>query len=375
MFNGLMAKINPPTNGRKTMKDKNYEGLTGALERKEQLERELKGKQEKQRALSLTIGRINRELLEVKNAIKGYSNKGSISGFISSDYQSKLKVNQEEVNKLEAELTKAKGEIAALNKDIDDITADLSECEHKANVAHVLEHQKAIEAEQAELDKYQSLIQEQQNKISAASIKEDKVTPLINRREELMADIALGKAKAENLVELDKDIARTRQAQEAEQLVRNQTITDANNTISGLERRTDSIKDRITKLNHLTPGILDYLIMGMAQQSAEDFNRIAQEMVQKLTELAALDAMVSAFGKRHNTGLFPNFAWNAKIPNINNVTPCKALNGDEHHYFNTANRMINVEDAIQQLKENMMHHGVNIPGVTMKVIKTTGVRL
>jgi chromosome segregation ATPase len=360
MFNGLKAKLTPSTNGQKTMKAKNYEALTGTIEKKEKLESELKGNQEKQRELLLTIGRINRELLEVNNAVKGYSVRVRDSGFFSSDYKDKLKVNQEKAAKLETELAKAKDEMAALDKAIEAITAELSECEHNANVSQVIAYQKAIAAEQAELDKYQELIEDQKNKIADAGIKEDKVTPLIGRREELLADIALGKAGAEELDELDQDIARTRQAQEAEQSANAQIITDANNTISGLERRTESIKARIAELNHQTPGILDAFIMGMARQSADDFNRIAQELAQKLIELSALDKMVSTFGKRHRTGLFPNQAWIAKIPNINNVAPCRALNGDQYHYFNVANRAINVEEAMRQLKLSLIEQGVNI---------------
>jgi chromosome segregation ATPase len=348
------------TTGMGVMKNKSYESLTENLERQERLEDELKGKNEQKRELSFSIGRINRELLEVKNAIKGYSVEGARSGAGFVGYKEKLKVNQEKAAKLEAELIKAKGEMAALDKAIAAITAELSEFEHDANISQVLAHQKAIEAEQTELGKYQELIEEQKKKISDASIKENKIAPLISRREELLADIALGKAGAEELADLDQDIARTRQAQEAEQSSNAQIITDANNTISGLERRTESIKARIAELNHLTPGVLDGLIMGIAQQTADEFNRIAQDMAQKLIELAALDALVSTFGKRHNTGLFPNQAWIAKIPNINNVEPCTALNGDQYHYFSAGNRMINVDAAIQQLKQDLIDQGVNI---------------
>jgi chromosome segregation ATPase len=360
MFNKLITKLSPARNGQKTMKAKNYDALTKNLERKEQLESELKEKQEKLRELLLYVGRINRELRETNNAINGYGNQSNTSSFIAADRQAKLEINQGKADKLEAKLSKAKDEMAALDKAIEAITAELSECEHNANVSQVIAHQKAIAAEQAELDKYQALIEEQKNKIADAGIKEDKVTLLIVRREELLADIALGKAGAEEVDKLDQGIARTRQAQEAEQSANAQIIMDANNTISGLERGAESIKARIAKLNHQTPGILDAFIMGMARQSADDFNRIAQELSQKLIELSALDKMVSTFGKRHRTGLFPNQAWIAKIPNINNVDPCRVLNGDQYHYFNVANRAINVEEAMRQLKQSLIEQGVNI---------------
>ena len=50
---------------------------------------------------------------------------------------------------------------------------------------NVLEHQNAIETEQTELDKYQALIEDQKSKISAASVKEDKVAPFIRHREDV----------------------------------------------------------------------------------------------------------------------------------------------------------------------------------------------
>jgi hypothetical protein len=350
MFNGLKAKLTPSTNGRKPMKNKSYEALTATLERKEQLKNELKETQEKRRELSHFIDRTNRELFNTRNAIKGYDNKS---------YQDRLKVAREQESKLEAELSKAKSEMAALDKMIEGISTTLSECAHIASIAHVLEHQQAREAEQEELDKYQALIEEQQQKISAANIREDKVTPLIRRREELLADIALGKADAENLGKLDDDLAKARQAQETEQFTKDQIITDANNTTAGLERRTGMIKLRIAELDRLTPGILDALVMGMARQSAEDFNRIAQDMGQKLMELAALNALVSEFGARRNTGFLPDW-WHIKIPNVNGVEPCSMLSGNERHYIDAHYQNIDIKEAVNQLKQGLIDQGVNI---------------
>ena len=290
--------------------------------------------------------------MDTKSAIKGYS--------ADKQYQSKLKASEEKAILLQSDLDLATNEMFALNKDIAAINAELSKFGHKTNLLTVLEHQKAIETEQTELDKYHVLIEDQNSKIAAASIREDKVTPLIRHREELLADIALGKAPADNLGKLDDEIDQARKAQEAEQVTNDKIIIDAQNTIAGLERGTHSIKIRIAKLNHLTPGILDYLVMGMAQQSAEDFNRLAQEMAQKLIELVALDKMVSEFGKRNHTGLFHTDWWAAQIPNVGNVPPCVELSGDANHFINTNNSKIYVKEAIQQLKQNMIIQGINL---------------
>lgn len=355
MFNAIRKKIHTIQQV-KIMKNKSYSVLIENIERKERLGRELKTKQEKLSSLSLKMDGLGRQLLAEKNAIAGYSDKNTYM----ESYPRLLKAAEEKLSSIEADMASTKSLMAVVNKEIIAINTGLSECEPETDLSDVLEHQKAIETEQVELDKYQALIDDQQSKISAVSVAEDKVTPLIRKREELLADIALGKAKAEMLGLLDSDIDRARQEQAAEQSNNENITTDARNTIAGLERRTDSIKARIAELNHLTPGILDCLFMSMAKQSAEDFSRIAQEMAQKLTELAAMDAMIPAFGMRSNTGLFPRDWWVAQIPNIGSMTPCAALNGDAGHYFNARNGGINVEDEMLQLKQDMINQGINL---------------
>jgi hypothetical protein len=354
MLNGIKAyyaKTTTTTNRKKIMNAKNYTSLTASLERKSLLESDLKTKQREASALQLKICSLNTQRINEQNAIKGYRGKG---------YEASLKASEEKLKSIDAELARAKHQLEVAHKEISAISAALSEFVPETSISAVLDHQQAIETEQAELDKYQALIDEQQKKISAASVTGDKVTPLIRKREELLADIALGKAKAETLEKLDSDIEQARKDQEAEQSSNKNIITDAKNTIAGLERGAESIKARIAELNHLTPSVLDYLLMGMAKQSAEEFNRLAQEMAQNLTELAALDKMISDLGKRDRSGLFPNSWWNAQIPNIGNIPPCTALNGDSVHYFNTANGTIYLMDAIHQIKQNIINQGIKI---------------
>lgn len=341
----------------KTMKNKDYEALTATLERKETLESELKTKQLRFDLLVSKKELFTCELVETKNEINGYSDKGR---GISPDNLSKFKTCQEKANRIESELTQAKVETDELNKDIVAISAELSKVQYGTKLETVLEHQKAIDIEQKELDKFQILIEDQHSKISASCIKEDKVSPLIRLREELLADIAIGKAPYDNLGKLDVEIEKERKEQEDKQFHSSKIIIDGQNTIAGLERRKEIIVSRIAELNHLTPGVLDYLVMWMAQQAAEEFNRIAKDMEKKLTELAALDTLVAEFGKRRNTGLFPKDWWSARIPNIGNISPCARLSGDANHYINTDNSKINVKDYVYQLKQNIINLGIKI---------------
>ncbi|MDO9142179.1 MAG: hypothetical protein Q7U38_17820 [Methylobacter sp.] len=251
------------------------------------------------------------------------------------------KTANEEISLIENDLNTDQLIMKKINQRIATLEADLLSCNSNVNVSDLLEHQKAIETAQAELDKYQSLIDQQESKIAGAAAKECKVTPLISKREELMADIALGKTPAENLAKLDNEIDRTRKAQEAEQTSNANIITDAKNTIAGLERRAQTVKYRIRDLNDRTPIFFDFVLMDMAKKSREDYERIIQELGRKLIELRALDTIISTSGKRVETELFPGDWWFYQIPNMNNVK-------------------LNEENAINLLKQGMIEQGIKI---------------
>jgi hypothetical protein len=354
MLNGI-KELYTKSNYRGYKMKKSYIAIRVSLEKKKDLETELKENHAKLATLSLQFDTVNGHILSAKNDISGYSQCSNMASFPRL-----LKEAEHKLKAAETHRTNVNYSISEVNKKIITINKDLLEFEPEVTINDVLEHQKIIETEQAELDKLQALIDNQQRKISTASIVNDNIPQMIRKREELLADIAIGNDDSGALSKLDADIEIMRKAQESDQLANINIITDSENTIAGLERRAESIRARITELTNLTPEILNGLIMGMAKQSAKEFCRIDNDLSKNLTELAALDAMIPEFGKRSSSGLFPADWWAAALPNIGGMVPCTLLNGDAGHYINTRNGGIDTNSAIQELKRDIVKLGINL---------------
>jgi len=339
------------------MKQKNYATITDMIDRKEQLQSELERAEKSTWRLPDQKRGLELALREEKASIPG------LQADADKGYQgSKKELNNrlDKVKAIEADLNRVNNEWAELNAQIADLKKQLTACDTQASLANVLEHQNAITATQGKLVNFQQLIAEQQHVITEAGNQEDTITPLIGQREELLADIALGEDKTADLEQLDNVIKAMQEERDGKQVLNKNTIAHAQQTISGLSRRLAVTQNKLNRLNDLTPKLLDLFVMTKTEQAANDFTALADQLIQKMNELIALDALVLEIGNRKDSGLFPDQASLLRIPCINGVKPLDHLNGSPGVYVNIFRGLFPFVETLNQIKQGMINQGVNI---------------
>lgn len=352
------------------MKQKDYPAIADTIERKAQLQLELEKTDKATYPLSNQIDRITLELREARAGIQGLQNaaekeikeeatRGDSRGN-TQHFQGRLANQRIKINALDADLSRATGEMAELKARMVDLKTQIIACDSAVSLATVLAHQNTIAPTQSELTQLQQLIADQQRVIAETSDHKNTVAPLIGHREELLADIALGADKAAELAQLDRKIEVLQKEQDNSLALNQKTIAHARQTISGLDRRQASVQEKLNQLNRLTPKILDLFVMTKAMQTADEFAALADQLVKKMLELLALDALVADFGQRSNSGLFGGDDNRLTIPCINGVKPLESIKGADGTRVTIVRGFAPIAEPIAKIKQDMINQGVNI---------------
>lgn len=246
----------------------------------------------------------------------------------------------------------ASDDLDKINSNLEALEQQINECQQCVNIERVIEHQAAIDTVQAEINNYQQLIEDQQQIITIASQQPDLTSELIAQREELLTEIALGGNKASALKKLDTQLDTIKTEQAVTLASNSKTIEQANQTISGLNRRVTSTQEKLFYLQSFTPKMLDILLMEQASLAAIEFNAMAEVMREKLTTLAAIDLLIIEQGQRKQTGLF-NGGWQLSLPIIGKLTPQTFLNSP----LFIMNHSV---DGVNQLKQCLLNQGIKL---------------
>ena len=221
----------------------------------------------------------------------------------------------------------------------------------QVSITLVIENQAAISTVQAEIDRYQGLIDDHQRIINISSNKDDLTSSLMGQREQLLTNIALGYDKASSLKKINDQLQAAKKEQ-AETLANNQNIIDdAQQTITGINRLVMSSREKLAYLHTVHLKIVDALLMEQAEQTAIEFNELAQELFRKLMHLSALGLLVSKLDQgSQDSSLFHWF--DIKIPTINSAKPPID--------FNSVRYAVNSLDSLNGIKQNLIEQGVNV---------------
>lgn len=230
----------------------------------------------------------------------------------------------------------------------------------RSGITHdsINQHLDSVTVIQVEIDGYKKLINEQQGIIDNADHDDDSINPLMVKRENVLTDIALGKAKTGALDKLDAEIEALRTELTAPSI----TTTQAQQLINGLERRLATSQETLDNLNTYTAKIIDAYLMAQATNGAYEFNAMLELLSEKLIELVALDGIVKQYGQRKNTALFYG-EWEFKIPFIAYDKPILGIETNNllHHRVDSAGGIFEkaVMAKINQLKQQQLDSGLN----------------
>jgi cell division protein FtsL len=167
----------------------------------------------------------------------------------------------------------------------------------------VLDHQAKIGNTETKIASLNSAIAAQRKLIADAQATIPAIPARSAERENLIADIALGQATAEDLKTLDAQIAKEQRAYDDAKKKVAADINTGEAAIAGLERKLQDAQADLDTLNDASTAIMQQYVRGEAETVAQDYVDAALRLKDAYLRLRGLNAVLSGYGGRSFIGI------------------------------------------------------------------------
>lgn len=161
------------------------------------------------------------------------------------------------------------------------------------SAAAVLAHQAQVAALNAEVETLEAAIAEQNGKAAALRQALPNVSVLDERMDDLLADVAIGKATDEAVTQLE---AERREARETVERIRPELDRFAR-TVAALERKAEDARVRVRQLKEEKPALMRRFLMDEAQAECVRYVEDGMRAAEAYMRLRALDALLQQGGE------------------------------------------------------------------------------
>ncbi|MBS0473890.1 MAG: hypothetical protein JSR28_01925 [Proteobacteria bacterium] len=160
------------------------------------------------------------------------------------------------------------------------------------SAAAVLAHQAQVAALNAEIETLTMAITEQNGKAAALRQALPNVSVLDERMDDLLADVAIGKATDEAVTQLE---AERREARETAERIRPELEKFAR-TVAALERKAEDARVRVRQLKEDKPALMRRFLMDEAQAECRRYVDDGLRAAQSYQRLKALEVLLGEAG-------------------------------------------------------------------------------
>lgn len=232
------------------------------------------------------------------------------------------------------------------------------------NSAHVLSyraHQERAANLQTQLNQLSQLIQGKSDEVAAAKANIIDISHLAVEREDLLADIALGKAGPNELCALDEKIAEQRKQQQSIAAKADEVSQAAEQVIAGLRRKIAPIESELQAMAETESRLLSKVVIEYAESLGAEYAEKAMELKELFFRLMGVDGLLRNSGIR-KAGISSHTVAGMCIPafNLATVAPheMRAWPGNLCYFptFPTSD----VSQAGEQEKLRLMAAGIEI---------------
>lgn len=185
-----------------------------------------------------------------------------------------------------------------------------------------LAHMKDIADLQSQATQLEMLITSKQTEITEANARIPDISHLTAQRQDLLADLAMGKTTEAEVANLDSEIAVKISARTEIASATKQIVDAAEHAIAGLGRRQEAIHQKIAELSE--PKRIEWLIEEVLKLHAEtlgaEYMKAANQVKELFMRLMAVDGFIKTHGRTN--GIAPH-CWMAMDITSFNLDVCR----------------------------------------------------
>ncbi|MCG6659303.1 hypothetical protein HOP52_16210 [Halomonas campisalis] len=217
------------------------------------------------------------------------SSRGSYPGL-----EGQLKAAKAELSRLKERITTDKHHRQQLHGEIGALRQGIQQLSQGAALEEVREHQKALQAAEAEMVRFEALVRDAQAAPTLERTDDDALDALQQTREDLLADIATGEAKPEELAALDAEIQEILSDSDGHQASALSQERNNAQTLAGLKRRLSAVQARLEALKAQTPEVIEQLLIARAEAAAEEYLAHAQALQLSCRQLQGIAELLTS---------------------------------------------------------------------------------
>ena len=295
---GLIEYLRSIASGGKHNQPLQKHALEERLDYRDSLVEQLASKQTEASQISDQLGRQRGELQSARNVVDGLSlrvshEESGLGDFRGADSKHQLDAAQAELNRVIASIEADEERLDSLRGEIESLQREIQSISHGAAADDVKVYLSTLNKQRAQVAQLEELIRDVEANSSPDSIDAEELNAFQQAREELLADIAAGTAKPEELEALDAKAegflsdSAGRQA-EAQNAARNHQ-----QTLAGLTRRLSVAQERYAELAGRTPQVIEQLLIARAASVYKEYQAAAQVLITSFHQLQGLQEVLA----------------------------------------------------------------------------------
>jgi hypothetical protein len=184
-----------------------------------------------------------------------------------------------------------------------------------AALERVLQHQNEIKAAEQTITTLEGAIATQRQAIQEVNSFTTNLPQLLQSREDLLADIAVGNSSKEALVPLNAQIESEQKVMDKHTANAAKLVPEAKATIAGLERKLEAARAELADLKGETRDHVHAFLMTEAERIGKEYSDAAMIVADRHRTLFAFDNLLRAYGA--SRGLRPVHGHELALPLFN----------------------------------------------------------
>lgn len=156
----------------------------------------------------------------------------------------------------------------------------------------LLQHQAAIDAAKQQLETLQGIVSQQEDTLGKLVGELPEIASLEQRHEDILAEIAIGNAKAADVEALEKDIA----AAKAKRAEINPAVEVCQKTMYGVQRKVQDKMAELDELKKSMPRFIRTYLLAEAERVAQSYLQHAAALIADFKRIEGIAAVLQQHG-------------------------------------------------------------------------------
>lgn len=243
------------------------------------------------------INQINRTLPHIRHhlgSLQGTVKRDHEKGRNPSPYETAMKKKEAELNSVLNDEKVLTERLSSLDKDKNNEESFLKLLNEGANAEEALQHVHQLSEAKNQVERIANLIKEQNELLASISCDNDEELERLQvKREEILADIALGKKKQKELDKIDDEINALVKDADGNHADSINQFRQVKQTISGLESRLKKAEAILQELSSLTPHVAEQYLVKLINQAGSEYIKHAQGLIGAFRLIKAYSDLIS----------------------------------------------------------------------------------